>query len=599
MEDKLTQKPKDLNANDPSQPGQINISKEYELILDQDTYSLKIEVISKEKISYYLRQINNISFTYYYKEYNYETLVKELVLPAQHYDNIEKIFKFYDTAIEKKKVMLNYDKEKNEMILLLNITVFFDDIESKLYLEPNQITNEQMIKILFNEIRELKAKKFLIGNEANKPKEENNNIINNDAINKLEEKNKQLESKINELIKENKKIKEEFDKENKKIKEEFDKENKKIKEDLNKCLKYIEEKIGAKKKEEDLKQKMKEENEKFIKQNIRAEFKENPQNLKLRDTLTTNSSSCEQQAKFDVYIGLKDHIEYLVYNNKNNHNLDIMRIRDKTIITSLKGHNADTIVIKYYLKDDKEEYILSSDANKLVIIWDIQNFFNKKYTIQAQYSSYIYDAALLFNIFKKDYILLSNSATNEYSKLYEFKENTPFIKNIYGTNDHVTYFMIPWFYQNKYYLIECANYKIYINNMFEDENYANLSMDPEGCHYCGYLYNGNYLCVSDYDRKFVRIWDLVNKVIYKQINYDGTSNSCSYEIIPWNINYTIFGCDYSFVIMNITDGKMIKKIDVKDSGDIRSLKKIKIGQIGECLICVGGGSMNSIQLYSI
>ena len=587
MEDKLTQKPKDLNANDPNQSGQINISKEYELNLDQDTYSLKIEVISKETISYYLRQINNISFTYYYKEYNYDTLVKELVLPAQHYDNIEKIFKFYDTAIEKKKVVLNYDKEKNQMILLLNITVFFDDIESKLCLEPNQITNEQMIKILFNEIRELKAKKFLQVNEPNKPKEENNNnIINNDAINKLEEKNKQMETKINELINENKKIK-----------EEFDKENKKIKEDLNKCLKYIEEKIDAKKKEEDLKQKMKEENEKFIKQNIKAEFKENPQNLKLRDTLTTNASSCEQQSKFDVYIGLKDHIEYLVYNNKDTNNLDIMRIRDKTIITSLKGHNANTIVIKYYLKDDKEEYILSSDANKLVIIWDIQNFFNKKYTIQAQYSSNILDAGLLFNVFNKDYILLSNSASNEYSKLYEFKENTPFIKNIYGTNDHITYFMVPWFYQNKYYLIECSVNKIYINNMFEDENYANLSMDPEGSHYCGYLYNGNYLCVSVYSQSFVRIWDLVNKVIYKQINYEG--DSCSYEIIPWNVNYTIFGCDCSFVVMNITDGKMIKKIDVKDSNEIRSMKKIKIGQIGECLICVGGGSQNTIQLYSI
>ena len=587
MEDKLTQKPKDLNANDPNQSGQINISKEYELNLDQDTYSLKIEVISKETISYYLRQINNISFTYYYKEYNYDTLVKELVLPAQHYDNIEKIFKFYDTAIEKKKVVLNYDKEKNQMILLLNITVFFDDIESKLCLEPNQITNEQMIKILFNEIRELKAKKFLQVNEPNKPKEENNNnIINNDAINKLEEKNKQMETKINELINENKKIK-----------EEFDKENKKIKEDLNKCLKYIEEKIDAKKKEEDLKQKMKEENEKFINQNIKAEFKENPQNLKLRDILKKNASSYARQSKFDVYIGLKDHIEYLVYNNKDTNNLDIMRIRDKTIITSLKGHNANTIVIKYYLKDDKEEYILSSDANKLVIIWDIQNFFNKKYTIQAQYSSNILDAGLLFNVFNKDYILLSNYASNEYSKLYEFKENTPFIKNIYGTNDHITYFMIPWFYQNKYYLIECSHNKIYINNMFEDENYANLSMDPEGNHYCGYLYNGNYLCVSDYDQKFVRIWDLVNKVIYKQINYEGTSNTCSYEIIPWNINYTIFGCDGSFVIMNITDGKMIKKIDVKDSGEIRSMKKIKIGQIGECLFV--GGSNSTIQLYSI
>ena len=575
MEDKLTQKPKDLNANDPNQSGQINISKEYELNLDQDTYSLKIEVISKETISYYLRQINNISFTYYYKEYNYETLVKELVLPAQHYDNIEKIFKFYDTAIEKKKVVLNYDKEKNQMILLLNITVFFDDIESKLCLEPNQITNEQMIKILFNEIRELKAKKFLQVNEPNKPKEENNNnIINNDAINKLEEKNKQMETKINELIN----------------------ENKKIKEDLNKCLKYIEEKIDAKKKEEDLKQKMKEENEKFIKQNIKAEFKENPQNLKLRDTLTNNASSYAQQSKFDVYIGLKDHIEYLVYNNKDTNNLDIMRIRDKTIITSLKGHNANTIVIKYYLKDDKEEYILSSDANKLVIIWDIQNFFNKKYTIQAQYSSDILDAGLLFNVFNKDYILLSNSASNEYSKLYEFKENTPFIKNIYGTNDHTTYFMIPWFYQNKYYLIECSDNKIYINNIFEDENYANLSMDPEGSYYCGYLYNDNFLCVSDYDQQFIRIWDLAKKVIYKQINYDGTD--CSYEIIPWNVNYSIFGCDGYFVIININEGKMVKKIDNSNLGDIRGIKKIKMGQLGECLIC-SGSSGNSIQLYSL
>ena len=577
MEDVLTKKPNNLNAKEPLKSSQINISKEYELNLDKDTYSLKIEIISKEKMSFYLRQINNISYTYYYNEYNYETLVKELVLPAQHYDNIEKIYKFYDTAIEKKKVVLNYDKEKNLMILLLKITVFFDDIESKLYLDSNQLTNEEMIKILFNEIRDIKSKKLIqtnVDNVENNIKENNN--INNDMINQLVEKNKEMESKINELVN----------------------ENKKIKEDLDKCLKYIEEKIEAKKKEEELKQKMKEENEKFIKQNINAEFKENPQNLKLRDTLTTNASSYNQLAKFDVYIGFKDHIEYLVCSNKNTNNLDIMRIKDKTIITSLKGHNANAIVIKYYLKDDKEEYILSSDANKLVIIWDIQNFFNKKYTIQAQYSNHIYDAKLLFNVFNKDYILLSNYASNEYSKLYEFKENTPFVKNIYGTNDHITYYMIPWFYQNKYYLIECSQNKIYINNMFEDENYANLSMDPEGNHYCGYLYNENYLCVSDYCQKFVRIWDLVNKVIYKQINYDTSWSYSSYEIIPWNSKYLIFGSDYYFIIMDINEGKTIKKIDITDSSEIRSMKKIKVGQLGECFICGGNGNCG-IQLYSV
>ena len=474
--------------------------KEYELNLEKDTYLLKIDIISKERISFNIRQINNISYYYFYQEYDYQTLIKELVLPAQHYDNIEKIYKFYDTSIEKKKVVLNYDKEKKEMILLLKINIMFDEIESKLYLKENQLTNEEMIKILFNEIRDIKTKKLLplnpINNENNNIKENTNNkelinLINNkdDIINKLVTKNEKMELQIKELKE----------------------ENKKIKESLDKCLKYIDEKTNEKKKEEELKQKIKEENENFIKQNINVEFRENPQNLKLRDTLTTNATSCDQRAKFTVYIGLQDHIEYLVYNNKNNNNLDIMRIKYKTIINSLKGHNANTIVIRYYSKDNKEEYLLSSDKNKLVIIWDIQNFYNKKYTIQAQYSSDIYDALLLFNVFNKDYILLSNYSSNEYSKLYEFKENTPFVKNIHGTNDHATYFMIPLFYNNKYYLIECSVNKIYINNIFEDENYANLSMDPEGSHYCGYLYNDNFLCVSDYGQKFIRIWDLAKK----------------------------------------------------------------------------------------
>ena len=569
------------DAPKPINPDDKISSQEYELNLGEDIYLLKMEIISKQKIGFNIRQINNISYYYFYEEYDYEALINELTLPPKHYDTIDKVFKFYDTSINKKKVVLTYDKDKKEMALVLKITIMFDEIESKLYLKENQLTNEEMIKILFNEIRDLKTKKLLQLNRVNveNKNQENNqeNIKKDEIINKLVAKNEELELKINQLIT----------------------ENKTIKENLEQCLKYIQEKKNKKKQKEELNQKIKEENDNFIKQNINVEFKEKPQNLKLRETLTSNASSCDQQSKFAVYIGIQDHIEYLVYNNKNNNNLDIMRIKDKTIINSLKGHNANTIVIRYYLKNNKEEYILSSDKNKLVIIWDIQNFYSKKYTIQAQYSGDIYDALLLFNVFNKDYILLSNSTSNEYSKLYEFKENTPFVRNIHGTNDHITYFMIPWLYQNKYYLIECSYNKIFINNMFEDENYANLSLDPEGSHFCGYLYNDNYLCVSEYNQNFVRIWDLTKKVIYKQINYEGTYNTCSYEIIPWNINYTIFGCDRSFVIMNITDGKMIKKIDVNDSHEIRSMKKIKIGQIGECLICVGGGSDNSIQLYSI
>ena len=68
------------------------------------------------------------------------------------------------------------------------------------------------------------------------------------------------------------------------------------------------------------------------------DFKENPQNLKFKYQLTNKRTDSGCLRNFDVFIGLKDKIEYIIYNNKNNYNLDIMRINDQSIITSLKGH---------------------------------------------------------------------------------------------------------------------------------------------------------------------------------------------------------------------------------------------------------------------
>ena len=109
---------------------------------------------------------------------------------------------------------------------------------------------------------------------------------------------------------------------------------------------------------------------------------------------------------------------------------------------------------------------------------------------------------------------------------------------------------------------------------------------------CGYIYNNNYLCVSDNWNKYIRIWDLVNKSIYKQINYDAWNGL---EIIPWNNKYTIIGCDSCFVIINIEEDKMIKKINSNKAKDFRGLKKIKMNDLGECLIGSGNGN---IELFS-
>ena len=85
--------------------------------------------------------------------------------------------------------------------------------------------------------------------------------------------------------------------------------------------------------------------------------------------------------------------------------------------------------------------------------------------------------------------------------------------------------MIPWSYKNKHYFIDFCYGKLTINNIFENENYAILSSQPEDYHYCGYIYNKNYLCDSDYDNNFITIWDLKKKNVYKRIIYDAIHGS--------------------------------------------------------------------------
>ena len=264
-----------------------------------------------------------------------------------------------------------------------------------------------------------------------------------------------------------------------------------------------------------------------------------------------------------------------------------MIIINKLIKYSLNKHKGDVEIIKYYTKENKEEYLLSCDNKKLVIVWDIQNDYNIKYSIQMELSSYIRDMLLLFNINNKDYITISNDGKSEYTKLYELKENTPFIRNIYGTKENDTNYLILWKYKNNFYLIECCYQKISINNLLEDECYDNLDMPPEGNHYCGYLYNKNYLCVTSYGR--VRIWDLINKEINKEIEIDNP-----YGIIPWNNNLSIIGSRDKFIIVNIEEKKVLKKIDLKDY--LYCLKKIKINGYGECFVC--GNRDGKIILFS-
>ena len=129
---------------------QIQIKSNYELMSNNDTYSLTLEVISDEKIHFKARQTNNISFYIYEAIFEYEHIAKILLLEKNYYDSIQKIFKFYDTAIKRNKVSLFYNNQKKIITLSLKKQMDFDEVECCLDLKETIIKNEDMIKFLFN-----------------------------------------------------------------------------------------------------------------------------------------------------------------------------------------------------------------------------------------------------------------------------------------------------------------------------------------------------------------------------------------------------------------------------------------------------------------
>ena len=143
--------------------------------------------------------------------------------------------------------------------------------------------------------------------------------------------------------------------------------------------------------------------------------------------------------------------------------------------------------------------------------------------------------------------------------------------------------MIPWTYKNKYYIIECCNNgKITINNLFENEVYAVLNTHKKGEHFCGYIYNQNFLCVSDFNSKFIFIWNLVNKSIYKQININILYGS---EIFPWKNNLVVVGCDKGFAMVNIEEGKVVNRYKIdEDRKSGKGVKGINVKNYGDCFI---------------
>lgn len=342
-------------------------------------------------------------------------------------------------------------------------------------------------------------------------------------------------------------------------------------------------------------------------------FKKIP-NLKFKETILSTNCGGGCNSTFDAFLCYKDSKQYLASSNYTNYNINIIYLENNQLTASLKGHNNEIYSIRYFINDyNKDEYLISSDLNKIVIVWNILKNYKIDFLVEENYSKfrYIY-SCMITNIEEFNYVIISSytadrnyinmDSKNDCTKMYSLM-NKGFIKNIYNTNNNCTRYLLSWHNEDNYndYIIECCDGKISINNLLKKENYCDLISDREGEEFLsGFIFtksNNDYLCTASWNG-YIRIWDLYEKT---EINFVKTQYCELYYIIPWSNRHFIFANKFikSINVVDIETLEIITNIKNENLKGIKCIKKAIHPLYGESLLaCSDNGSIHLFVLYN-
>ena len=536
------------------------INQDKEIINLRENFDKKLQEIENKLINNFKEEINNIN-----------NALNDKINKQKEKNNIEN-----NNEIELKKE--NYKEIMENLELKKKLEKEFEKNEkTKIDNKKREKINNKLINNFVEKnyvIKEIELNKEEIKKMSDKIKTNEKDII------KIEKIMKEKEIIMNKLMEKisNQKIIVKVNNNN----EQIDYRIKDLKTNINNKYNELNEKI----------------NHNLYLNKINYVFKKEPQNLKYKLDINNSNSSAGWNDMFEVFISYKDSKEYLISPNINNYALDVIELLDNKKITSLKGHKNNIRSIRYFIdkkNSNYNEYLISADDNKIVIIWDITNNYNIKYTIDTKYGHNIYSCLLVFpNNLDENYIVTSsyNESDNidkSSTKIYSLN-NGKFCKYIENTNNKAIYYLLSWYNNknNKYYIIQFSFKKIIINNLLEDELYSELIQEPEDNHFSGFIFNKDnidYLCSSS-SLGYINIWDLYSKSLDKSINI----NNCKLaHIIQWNDKF-ILVADYnnkSFKIIDLENNKLIYDINGQHTDKVVSIKKINHPVFGEALLSTG------------
>ena len=126
------------------------MKKTYELNFDSNIYLFTLEINTNDKITFKAFTNKDTSYNFYKVDYKYEDLIKKFLLPKENYNNIIKIYTFFDDCFITNKISIIHEKEKKILKLLVKKTEDKNMNESNydLILNEAKLSDEEIIKFL-------------------------------------------------------------------------------------------------------------------------------------------------------------------------------------------------------------------------------------------------------------------------------------------------------------------------------------------------------------------------------------------------------------------------------------------------------------------
>ena len=189
-------------SSDHEEKVEIKDQKTYQLLLNNEPYTLSLELCENNYIQFKLKKPNDPPYTQYKKSLNYNESLKVFLMSKDYYTNIDKIYNAINKLANKNKAIIV--NKNNKIGIVFKRIIEEEEVECYIEFELKKLSQKEIIDNLLIEINDIKQKQITYINEQQKIIELINKKGNNkEQINPykdIEANIKEEQNKIKESI---------------------------------------------------------------------------------------------------------------------------------------------------------------------------------------------------------------------------------------------------------------------------------------------------------------------------------------------------------------------------------------------------------------